>query len=109
MTNDDDAAPRAGAEEALVAARVLKADVIRGRGENPFANDLAPRPLVALGDLRARFAKARASDGKYDAAEVTRIAEGGSVHVAGRVVAMRGFGKATFLRVRDRQGEIQLF
>jgi lysyl-tRNA synthetase class 2 len=109
MTNDNDAAPRAGAEEALVAARVAKAEAIRARGENPFANELASRPLVALGDLRARFAAARGSDGKYDAAQVTRLADGNSVHVAGRVVAMRGFGKATFLRVRDRQGEIQLF
>lgn len=109
MTKDNDAPPRAGAEEALVAARVAKAEAIRARGENPFANDLAPRPLVALGDLRAGFASARVADGKYDAAEVTRIADGKSVHVAGRVVAMRGFGKASFVRVRDRQGEIQLF
>jgi len=29
--------------------------------------------------------------------------------VAGRVIAMRGFGKASFLKLRDRQGEIQLF
>ena len=109
MTNENDAAPRAGAEEALVAARVAKAEAIRARGENPFANDLAPQPLVALGDLRGIFAKARGNDGKYDAAEVARMAEGKSVHVAGRVVAMRGFGKASFVRVRDRQGEIQLF
>ena len=109
MTKDNDAPPRAGAEEALIAARVAKAEAIRARGENPFANDLAPAPLVALGDLRARFDAARAPDGKYDAAEVTRIADGKSVHVAGRVVAMRGFGKASFVRLRDRQGEIQLF
>jgi lysyl-tRNA synthetase class 2 len=109
MTKDNDAPSRAGAEEALVAARVAKAEAIRARGENPFANDLAPGTLVALGDLRATFATARGGDGKYDAAEVTRIAEGQRVHVAGRVIAMRGFGKATFLRLRDRQGEIQLF
>ena len=109
MPKENDAPQRAGAEEALVAARIAKADALRARGENPFANDLAPAPLIALGDLRERFAPARGSDGKYDAAEVTRIAEGKSVHVAGRVIAMRGFGKATFMRLRDRQGEIQLF
>jgi lysyl-tRNA synthetase class 2 len=109
MPKDNDAPPRAGAEDALIAARVAKAEALRARGENPFANDLAPAPLIALGDLRARFAGARASDGKYDAAEVTRIADGKSAHVAGRVIAMRGFGKASFVRIRDRQGEMQLF
>jgi lysyl-tRNA synthetase class 2 len=31
------------------------------------------------------------------------------VHVAGRIIAVRTFGKASFLRLRDRQDEIQLF
>lgn len=31
------------------------------------------------------------------------------MHVAGRVVFLRSFGKAVFLKVRDRSGEIQLF
>lgn len=109
MPKEDVAPERASAEEAIIAARVAKAEALRARGENPFANDLAPAPLTPLGDLRARFAEARGADGKYNAEAVTRIAEGQSVHVAGRVVAMRGFGKATFIRLRDRQGEIQLF
>ncbi|MET0591466.1 MAG: lysine--tRNA ligase [Polyangiaceae bacterium] len=109
MPKEDVAPPRAGAEEAIIAARVAKAEAIRARGENPFANDLAQTPLTALGDLRARFTEARGADGKYAADAVTRVAESQSVHVAGRVVAMRGFGKATFIRLRDRQGEIQLF
>src|SRR4051794_31555877 len=99
----------AGAEEALLAARSAKADAIRARGENPFANDLAPSPVVALGELRARFESAHLPDGKYDTAKVGEISQGAPVHVTGRVVAMRGFGKASFLRLRDRQGEIQLF
>ena len=107
MTNPRD--PGGGAEEAILAARAAKADALRARGENPFANDLDPSPVVALGDLRARFATARLADGKYDAAQVTALAAGTPVHVAGRVVALRGFGKASFLRLRDRQGEIQLF
>jgi lysyl-tRNA synthetase class 2 len=109
MSKNDDAPPRAGAEEAIIAARVAKADAIRARGENPFANDLAKEPLTPLGDLRARFVEARGADGKYDAAKVTALAEAKAVHVAGRIVAMRGFGKATFIRLRDRQGEMQLF
>src|SRR6187399_1051786 len=107
MTNQRD--PGGGAEEAILAARAAKADAVRARGENPFANDLDPRPVVALGDLRARFAAALLPDGKYDAARAAALAAGEPVHVTGRVVALRGFGKASFLRLRDRQGEIQLF
>jgi lysyl-tRNA synthetase class 2 len=109
MSHPRDQAQHAGAEEAILAARAAKAEAMRQRGENPFANDLAPSPLIALGDLRARFCGARLPDGKYDPAKVGELAGGSAVHVAGRVVAMRGFGKASFLRLRDRQGEMQLF
>jgi lysyl-tRNA synthetase class 2 len=109
MTHPRDPGPPAGAEQAILAARAAKAEAVRARGANPFANDLAPAPVVALGDLRARFAAARLEDGKYDAAKAAEIAKGESVHVVGRVVAMRGFGKASFLRLRDRQAEMQLF
>jgi len=101
--------PQGGAEQAIIAARAAKAEAVRARGENPFANDLGPSPLVALGELRARFDGARTADGKYDPARVAELAGGGLVHVAGRVVALRTFGKASFLRLRDRQAEIQLF
>jgi lysyl-tRNA synthetase class 2 len=109
MTNPRENAPHAGAEEAIIAARAAKAEAIRARGENPFANDLSPAPLVALGDLRDRFASARSPDGKYDAGKVEALSEGKTVHVAGRVIAMRMFGKASFVRLRDRQSEMQLF
>jgi lysyl-tRNA synthetase class 2 len=109
MTQPRDPGAPAGAEQAIMAARAAKAEAVRARGENPFANDLAASPVVPLGDLRARFAAARLEDGKYDAAKVAEIAQAASVHVVGRVVAMRGFGKASFVRLRDRQGEIQLF
>ncbi|HEX9294812.1 MAG TPA: lysine--tRNA ligase, partial [Polyangiaceae bacterium] len=98
-----------GAEEAIIAARVEKAEALRSRGENPFANDLAPTPLVRLGALRERFVAARSPEGKYDPAGVAALAENQAVHVAGRVVAMRGFGKASFIRLRDGDGEVQLF
>jgi lysyl-tRNA synthetase class 2 len=103
------AAAHAGAEEAILAARAAKAVSVRARGENPFANDLDPAPVVALGDLRGRFEAARLADGKYDAAKVSELAAGAPVHVTGRVVALRAFGKASFVRLRDRQAEIQLF
>jgi lysyl-tRNA synthetase class 2 len=109
MSKSSEIPAQAGAEEAILHARAAKGEAIRARGENPFANDLAKAPLVALGELRARFAEARGADGKYDATKVQAIAADKPVHVAGRVVAMRTLGKLTFLRVRDRQAEIQLF
>jgi lysyl-tRNA synthetase class 2 len=97
------------AEDALLAARRAKADAVRARGESPFANDLDPRPLDALGPLRARFDAARRPDGKYDPERVAELAAGaGEAHVAGRILFLRDLGQVRFLRLRDRTGELQL-
>src|SRR5258706_6917100 len=109
MSKSTENPPQAGAEEAILRARAAKGEAVRARGENPFANDLAAAQLVALGDLRARFVEARGADGKYDAGKVQTIAAGQGAHVAGRVVAVRALGKLSFVRLRDRQGEMQLF
>lgn len=96
-------------EEALIQARAAKAEAARARGENPFANDLDETSLVDIDSVRARFEEARAADGKYDAPKVDALAKAEAVHLAGRIVASRTFGKASFVRLRDRTGEIQLF
>ena len=97
------------AEDALRAVRHARADEARARGDNPFANDLDPAPLASLAPLRERFAAAL-REGKYDAAAVEELSRGvGEVHVAGRIVFFRSFGKATFFKIRDRTGELQLF
>ena len=96
-------------EEAIIQARVAKAEAVRARSENPFANDVDRSTLVDVGNVRARFREARQADGKYDAAKVQAMAADEVVHVAGRIVASRTFGKASFLRLRDRTGEVQLF
>ncbi len=98
-------------EEALLLARRQKLESMRERGKNPFANavDTSDRKLVA--ELRAGFAPALldAAELRYDAERVTTLAGGRSFHVFGRLVARRGFGKASFFRLRDRSGELQLF
>jgi lysyl-tRNA synthetase class 2 len=106
----------AGGEEGLAAARRAKADAIRARKENPFANDVDASDRSIVSELRDRFAGALLDAGemRYDAAAVERSAGAGPaggalVHVMGRVVARRGFGKASFLKLRDFSGEIQLF
>jgi lysyl-tRNA synthetase class 2 len=104
----------AGGEEGLSAARRAKADALRARNENPFANDVGTSDRATVRDLRERFGSALvdAKEMRYDAAVVQRQEADNpapGVHVMGRLVARRGFGKASFLRLRDFSGEMQLF
>lgn len=101
-------------EEALVQARREKMARIRARGEQPFPNDLA-RDLdqgrrQAISALRGLFQAAHAESG-YDAARVESLAAevGREFLVFGRLILRRGFGKASFLKIRDSSGELQLF
>ena len=97
------------AEHAIIDARRKKAEAVRARGENPFANDLAVSP-VALAILRADFEAARKPDGKYDSEQLALLSASRSeVTVAGRIVFFRSFGKGCFYRLRDGSGELQLF
>jgi lysyl-tRNA synthetase class 2 len=103
---------QAGGEEALVAARREKAERLRARGENPFANDVRAQRRVLLGELRSRFMPALLeprAEQRYDADKVAMLGGSETHSVLGRLVARRGFGKASFLRVRDTSGELQLF
>jgi lysyl-tRNA synthetase, class II len=99
------------AEQAIIDARRMKAGRIRARGENPFANDVVPRAGGATLDVAAARAvamSARDAAGKYDDAKVRELAGGRVLHVRGRVIALRSTGGLSFLKVRDRTGEIQL-
>lgn len=107
--NAPDAPSAEGGEESLIAVRREKAQRLRERGENPFANDVSLEERHFLGDLRLRFASAQKDDGTYDSALVESEAKGESFKVFGRLIARRGFGKASFLRLRDGSGELQLF
>jgi len=99
------------AEDALIASRRAKAEKLRARGENPFANDVLPKSggtTVDIADLRAKAQAARGEDGKY-AEDRVKAATGGAVfHIRGRVIAFRSTGGLSFLRLRDRTGEVQL-
>src|SRR5690606_27642923 len=100
-------------EEALIEARRAKANKVREKGQNPFANDADETARVMIAPLRHRFDGARSvgGDGKesYDAEQVEQLAQGAEVVVFGRMMARRGFGKVSFLRLRDDSGEIQVF
>jgi lysyl-tRNA synthetase class 2 len=85
-------------EREILAQRVRKAEGLRALGVNPFGNGVAPRHLAA--DLVARYGAAPAEEIAKDP---------GSWSLSGRVLAVRSFGKAAFLRVRDRSGELQVW
>jgi len=101
----------ASGEEAILDARRSKAKRVRERKENPFANDVVPRApgsrTYDLGAVRAR-AEGALADGKYAEEKVKELVKSDVFHVRGRVVALRSTGGLSFLRLRDRTGELQL-
>jgi lysyl-tRNA synthetase class 2 len=102
--------PTHKAEEALIQARKGKAQKLRDRGENPFANDVGPRlggRTMDIADVRS-IAEAARVDGKYSEDGVCAIAGDRLYHVRGRVMAVRKTGGLSFLPVRDRTDQIQL-
>jgi lysyl-tRNA synthetase class 2 len=85
-------------EREIIAQRVRKAEELKKLGVNPFGNGHAPRHLAS--DLAARYG---------DQAADVIAQDPGLWSIAGRVLAVRSFGKAAFLRVRDRSAEIQVW
>jgi lysyl-tRNA synthetase class 2 len=81
-----------------VRVRYEKLGRIRERGENPYKNGFKPTALAA--DLHA--AHSGKSKEELEAAAIP-------ASVSGRIMAIRDFGKASFVRLKDRTGLIQLF
>jgi lysyl-tRNA synthetase class 2 len=89
-------------ERELIAARERKVAELRQAGQNPYANGFAPRHTVA--EVLAWFEAGNTPPDPTDAAALTAAPR---FTIAGRIVAFRGFGKATFVKLRDRSGELQ--
>jgi lysyl-tRNA synthetase class 2 len=85
-------------EREIIAQRIRKAEALREMGVNPFGNGYAPGHVAK--DLLERYGDAPAEKIREDP---------GRWSIAGRVLAIRSFGKAAFLKVRDRSGEIQVW
>jgi len=98
-------------EEALIQQRREKAARLREQGQNPFANDVRLDKRSTIRELRQKFAAALidAKELRYDPAKVEELGNQESLLVFGRIVLRRGFGKASFIRLRDGSGELQLF
>lgn len=88
-----------GAEHSeQVRVRFEKLARIRDRKENPYRNGFEPSALAsALHDKFGEKSKEELETLSYDCS------------VAGRIMAIRDFGKASFVRLKDRTGVIQLF
>ncbi|MFC4727611.1 lysine--tRNA ligase [Coralloluteibacterium thermophilus] len=87
-------------ENKLIAERRSKLAALRARG-NAFPNDFRRDALA--GDLQAAFADAEAWTAEAIEAEGRRVA------LAGRLMAKRIMGKASFAQIQDESGRIQLF
>src|SRR5687768_3149029 len=91
-------------ERELIAEREKKVAELRQAGRNPYANGFSPAHTAA--DVHAWF------DGGAtppDASDGAALAAAPQFSVAGRIVAHRSFGKAAFVKLRDRSGEIQVW
>jgi lysyl-tRNA synthetase class 2 len=84
-------------ENALIAMRKSKLAALREEG-NAFPNDF--RRNVMAGELHAEYGEA---DNEALEAKAVRV------KIAGRMMAKRIMGKASFAQVRDMSGQIQLF
>jgi lysyl-tRNA synthetase, class II len=94
-------------ERDLIEERVKKAAEIRALGGNPYANGFAPTHTAA--ELHARFAGAAPPDDPGEKGGPPALISDEHFKIAGRIVAYRGFGKAAFVKLLDRSGEIQVW
>ncbi|MES1157881.1 MAG: lysine--tRNA ligase [Haliangium ochraceum] len=97
-------------EAELIAEREKKVAELRQAGKNPYANGFSPTHTTRA--VVERFA--HLSPPPADAAPAPKGAppvmlSDEQFSVAGRIVAYRGFGGATFVKILDRTGEIQVW
>src|SRR5689334_24390985 len=94
--------PQAGATSSIddqIRLREQKARELREKGAHPYGNGVVVPHTTA-------FVRTRHEDD-----DAARLEEDQSepYGVAGRLVAMRTMGKASFLSLRDRTGDLQVF
>lgn len=81
-----------------VRVRFEKLGSLRERKENPYKNQHTPSALAL--DLHQGYDEKKKEDLEREAVKCS---------VAGRMMAIRDFGKACFVRIKDRTGMIQLY
>src|SRR5947208_13319944 len=79
-----------------IVVRRKKLQALRERGIDPYPNDFRPDHTTA--EVHARLS----------ALGEAELARAGRLSIAGRVMALRDFGRAGFLQVQDRAGRLQV-
>ena len=92
-------------ERELIAEREKKVEEIRALGSNPYANGFSPTHTAA--EIAAKFAGATPPPANGDKGAPPTLISEEHFKIAGRIVAYRGFGRAAFVKLLDRTGEIQ--
>ena len=86
-------------EQEIFQARLKKAEALREMGVNPYGNGFA---------CDATAAEVEAALGAFAARE--EVEEKSATYtLAGRVMANRSFGKAAFIKIKDRAGSLQVW
>lgn len=85
-------------EETLYQQRLEKLEKIKSLGVNPYPNDL--KCNYTSREIFEKFEKLGGEE--LDARHV-------NVQVAGRAMFIRSFGKAAFVKIKDREGKIQVY
>jgi lysyl-tRNA synthetase class 2 len=96
-------------ERELMAEREKSVAELRARGVNPYANGFVPSHTTA--EVAAKFAGAKMpeSDAPPIKGAPPTLLSQEKFAIAGRVVQIRDFGKATFVKLMDRAGELQVW
>jgi lysyl-tRNA synthetase class 2 len=82
----------------LIQQRIRKLEILKKEGSNPFPNDF--KVTHTSNDIQETF-------GSKSEEELKSVEKRFSL--AGRIMAIRDFGKASFIHVQDRKGRIQAY
>ncbi len=82
----------------LLKVRLEKIAALKAAGVDLYPNDTRPQNTTA--EILARF-------GETDAESLAQISE--NLSIAGRLMAVRNFGKAAFIKIQDRKGQMQCY
>jgi len=82
----------------LLKVRLEKIAALKAAGVDLYPNNIRPQNTTA--EILAEF-------GNFDVEALTVITQ--QFSIAGRLMAMRNFGKAAFVKIQDRKGQIQSY
>lgn len=82
----------------LIQQRIRKLETLKKEGINPYPNDF--KVTHTSGDILKIY-------GSRSEEELKNISD--PIRLAGRIVAIRNFGKASFIHIKDQTGKIQAY